>query len=374
MINKEIYSWNQGYWAQYCAHLESRTLPHALLLTGAPGIGKKALAASMAESLLCENRSPDGSACGLCASCHWFKAGSHPDLRLIRPALIAAQEGHAEEPGEGDTAGVSGAAEAGGGDKKLSKEISIAQIRALGDFCAMTAVRNGVRIAMIYPAESMNNSAANALLKVLEEPGEQFHFFLITDAPHRLLPTIRSRCRTWLIKAPDRHAALEWLSQHNLDRAEHKLAALGGSPLRLLELEPTAYWDTLDLLLTALSEPAHLDAPALAKQLENAIKLNEKERQSGAAHSLDLPLILGWLQRWTLDVLYCQSGVPIRYHPQRQTAIERATVTVHSTAWLNYWHWLNRAVREAHHPVNMALFLEDCLLRYPALNLAHKGR
>ncbi|MFN7369483.1 MAG: hypothetical protein ACK5SG_04530, partial [Burkholderiales bacterium] len=245
---------------------------------------------------------------------------------------------------------------------------------ALGDFCAMTAVRNGVRIAMIYPAESMNNSAANALLKVLEEPGEQFHFFLITDAPHRLLPTIRSRCRTWPIKAPDRHAALEWLSQHNLDRAEHKLAALGGSPLRLLELEPTAYWDTLDLLLTALSEPARLDAPALAKQLENAIKLNEKERQSGAAHSLDLPLILGWLQRWTLDVLYCQSGVPIRYHPQRQTAIERATVTVHSTAWLNYWHWLNRAVREAHHPVNMALFLEDCLLRYPALNLAHKGR
>jgi DNA polymerase-3 subunit delta' len=374
MINNEIYPWNQHAWEQFCAQSNGAALPHAFLLTGPSGIGKKALAAAMAQSLLCENRQANGAGCGHCVSCHWFEAGHHPDLRLIRPAIVAAQEGNTDEPGEGDESGNGAPApESAGSDKKLSKEITIAQIRALGDFSGLTAVRGGARIALIYPAEAMNTSAANALLKTLEEPGARFHFFLITDAPHRLLPTIRSRCRVWPVKAPDRIAALEWLKRHQVGQADDKLAALGGSPLAVVGLEQSSYWKTQELLLSALSEPQGMDIPGVAKQLEAAIKLNEKERQTGTQAIINLPLLMAWLQRWTTDVLYCHFRVPIRYYPQRQTALQRTTQSAHLTEWLGYAQWLNRTVREAGHPVNMALFLEDCLLRYPALNLGQKG-
>jgi DNA polymerase-3 subunit delta' len=376
MIKNEIFTWNQGRWERFCSLLQTQTLPHAFLLTGPPGIGKKALAGAMAKSLLCENRLVNGMACGHCASCHWFEAGNHPDLRLIRPALIAAQEGQAEQADEADAMAAAEPAETTakvGGDKKLSKDISIAQIRALADFSELSSMRSGARIALIYPAETMNLSAANALLKTLEEPGGQFHFFLITDAPHRLLPTIRSRCREWPLAAPDRTTALDWLNKQKIDHADAKLAALGGAPLTVLELEPGSYWKTQDLLLNALSDPRRLDASAVAKQLETAIKLNEKERQAGAGRAVDLTLVVQWLQRWVLDVLYCHFDIPIRYHPQRRAAIEGATISRQLSAWFMYSQWLNRALREASHPVNIALFLEDCLLRYPALHFAEKG-
>jgi hypothetical protein len=116
-----------------------------------------------------------------------------------------------------------------------------------------------------------------------------------------------------------------------------------------------------------------IDIPDLAKQLESAIKLNEKENQLGAGCTLDLPLVLGWLQRWVLDIVFSHFGVPVSYYPGYKKGIERARVSAETGAWLRYWQWLNRAAQDASHPVNMPLFLEDCLFRYPGLNLAHEG-
>jgi DNA polymerase-3 subunit delta' len=374
MINCDIYPWNRELWEQFCVLRQGATLPHAFLLTGASGVGKKALAAAMAKSLLCEKPQANGEACGYCPSCHWFEAGNHPDLRRVRPAMVAAQEGSADESTENVQNSAVVAPEIASSDKKLSKEITIAQIRALRDFCTLTAVRDGPRIALIYPAEAMNISAANALLKTLEEPGAQFHFFLITEAPHRILPTVRSRCRIWPVKTPDKKTALDWLSHHKVSQIESKLAAIGGAPLEVFELENSSYWKTLDLLLTALSEPRRIDIPGLTKQLETAIKWYEKEHQTGASRVVDLAILMGWLQRWTADVLHCHFEVPIRYYPERHIALERNKEEASLSDWLSYAQWLNRAASDASHPVNMALFLEDCLLRYPAFNFTHKGR
>jgi DNA polymerase-3 subunit delta' len=373
MINSEIYPWNLELWEQFCTLRKAASLPHALLLTGPSGIGKKALAAAMAKSLLCESRAANGSACGHCVSCRWFEAGNHPDMRLIRPAIVAAREGNENELAESDESIKTTSAETRSGDKKLSKEITIAQVRALADFSALTASRAGIRIALIYPAEAMNVSAANALLKTLEEPSGQFHFFLVADAPHWLLPTLRSRCRIWPVPAPDRSTALQWLKQRKVSAAENKLAALSGAPLTTLEWEDTRYWKIQELLLNALSQPMQIDIPDLAKQLESAIKLNEKENPIGAGYALDLPLVLSWLQRWVLDIVFCHFGVPVRYYPGYKKGIERAKVSAEAGAWLRYWQWLNRVAQDASHPLNLPLFLEDCLLRYPGLNLAYQG-
>ncbi|HUX25456.1 MAG TPA: DNA polymerase III subunit delta', partial [Burkholderiales bacterium] len=163
-------------------------LPHALLFHGRAGIGKLHLAQVLAQSLLCENRSDIGLACGTCPACAWFTSGNHPDFRLVQPEVLAP----AQEDGEAGEGGEEG-------KKKPSKQIKIEQIRALSDFLNVGSHRNGYRVVLIYPAESMNPGSANALLKSLEEPSSGVVFLLISHQPSKLLATVRSRCHALVL-------------------------------------------------------------------------------------------------------------------------------------------------------------------------------
>ena len=85
------FPWQDELWKRL-AGLHGRW-PHALLFHGRPGIGKLHLAQVLAQSLLCEQRSQAGLACGACVACAWFASGNHPDFRLVQPeALAPAQE------------------------------------------------------------------------------------------------------------------------------------------------------------------------------------------------------------------------------------------------------------------------------------------
>src|SRR5450830_908189 len=110
------FPWQEEVWNRL-ADMHGR-LPHALLFHGRPGIGKLHLAEVLAQSLLCENQSKDGLACGACPACVWFAAGNHPDYRLIQPEALAP----ADEDADGETVEE--------GKKKPSKQIKIEQIRA----------------------------------------------------------------------------------------------------------------------------------------------------------------------------------------------------------------------------------------------------
>jgi DNA polymerase-3 subunit delta' len=90
-------------------------------------------------------------------------------------------------------------------------------------------------VALVHPAEHMNENAANALLKGLEEPPAAAVFILVSHRPAQLLPTIRSRCVAIPVPIPPRAAALEWLSQQGLKDPQRWLAYAGGAPLRALE-------------------------------------------------------------------------------------------------------------------------------------------
>ena len=91
--------WHSEIWARLNERLAHGRLPHALLLAGPPGTGKRLFARAYAESLLCEQRGADGHACGNCPSCRLLAAGTHPDLHLLRPALVALAEGVAADAG-----------------------------------------------------------------------------------------------------------------------------------------------------------------------------------------------------------------------------------------------------------------------------------
>jgi DNA polymerase-3 subunit delta' len=198
--------WHLESWTNLAARRVQNRLPHALLLCGAEGLGKRVFADAFAAALLCQNLHDDGSACGKCRACLLVQAGSHPDL--VRVNLELRDDG------------------------KPRTEIIVEQIRALGQRLALTAQFGGYQIALIDPADAMNISASNALLKTLEEPTPATLIVLLADQPSRLPATIRSRCQRVEIRVPAAAQALDWLAGHGVDaaRANAALEASGGNP------------------------------------------------------------------------------------------------------------------------------------------------
>jgi DNA polymerase-3 subunit delta' len=127
------------------------------------------------------------------------EAGSHPDMRWL--------ERLPREKGEG-----------------LARDITIKQVRELGEFMGMTAALSDWRVAVIDSMDELNKEASNALLKMLEEPPQNTLFFLVSHAPGRLLPTIRSRCRLLHFEALDDDAMTSVLEANSpgLSGAERK--------------------------------------------------------------------------------------------------------------------------------------------------------
>jgi DNA polymerase III subunit delta' len=144
--------------------LQSDRIPHALLFVGNEGVGKGSTALALAQALNCENRQPDQDACGQCGSCRLFETGNYPDFWQISPI----------------------------GD---SVQIKIEQIRELRRQVGFHPLAGSWRVVLLKPAETLNEAAANAFLKTLEEPPAGNLFILTAIGDRDLLPTIVSRCR-----------------------------------------------------------------------------------------------------------------------------------------------------------------------------------
>lgn len=354
--------WFEGIFAELIQMGEQ--LPHALLLHGQRGIGKRELAVSLAQSLLCEARLANHQACGQCASCTWFKQGNHPDFRLVQPAwvnvnepmlqafgMVDGEEGVEAESPETDASGKK--------TKTLSREIKIEQVRGLMDWISMGNHRGGVKVMVFYPAEAMNPHAANALLKTLEEPPPATHFILVTHRLDSLLPTIRSRCRLLGLPSPNQQQAMQWLLQQGLAEPEKALAYHGGAPLAawFASQEPhRSEADKLVQLQAALANPEQLNALALAELLQKS----------------PLNMIIAALQRWIYDIISLSSSTMIRYHPEQQAVLAKlvSRLSVKGTAQrqlLAYAEQLNDAQRLAQHPLSAKLVLESLCLTYQRL-------
>jgi DNA polymerase-3 subunit delta' len=198
--------WQADSWQRLSRQREAGQLPHALLLAGPEGVGKRRFAQALGAALLCQ--SPvDGLACGQCRGCGLIRAGTHPDWFWLAP----------EERG---------------------KAIKIDQVRELVETMAQTAQQGGRKLAVLAPAEAMNRNAANALLKTLEEPSGGAVLMLITDSPARLLPTIRSRCQRLDFPVPPAADAAAWLEPLAGDpqRLAAALAEAGQRPLLARQL------------------------------------------------------------------------------------------------------------------------------------------
>lgn len=305
--------------------------PHALLLTGTGGIGKRQFAHAVAQGLLCERASSSLNACGACESCRWMGTDSHPDCRIVQPELAEAADD--DEP-----------------VKRKKPEISIAQIRALYDFINMTAHRGGFKVVMIQPAEAMNLNAANALLKSLEEPPADTRFLLVADRPALLPATIRSRCQQLALRPPTREESLQWLATQNIKDAELALAQAGGAPLLAAQFAEADYLEQRAQFLDGLAA-REFDALAVAAR----------------HYQQSVPPLIHWLQRWTYDMVSLKCTGRIRYNPDRQDALTRAAGRINALEMLRFHRELVRFQRVIHHPLNSRLLLEDLMMRYGAI-------
>lgn len=193
--------------------------PQAWLISGPPGIGKATLAYRIARYLLAHGATDAGA----------DDLGVPPDNRAAvqiaaraHPGLLVIKRGLNEKTG------------------KLMTETSVNEVRKLTDFFGMTSGAGGWRVVIVDPADDLNDNAANALLKLLEEPPSDAMLLLLSHRPGRLLPTIRSRCQRLELRPldnPDMDKVLRRMLP-DMDAAERaSLARLsGGSPGAALTL------------------------------------------------------------------------------------------------------------------------------------------
>ncbi|MHB1215692.1 MAG: DNA polymerase III subunit delta' [Thiobacillus sp.] len=236
------YPWLDSAWQRLLA---TRVRPaQALLLAGPRGVGKGALARAWAQALLCETPLTPGAACGQCPACHWFETGGHPDYRLV-----TLQEKTSKQ-----------------GETRMATTIEVDQARETVDFVQLSTYRAGFRVVLVDPADSLNPAAANALLKVLEEPPLNTVFVLVSDQPRRLLPTIRSRCTRLDIGLPPAEQAAQWLADQGVDDAMDLLALSGGTPLDAQRWADSGELDERHSVLEGLAHPDQLDPVTLGER------------------------------------------------------------------------------------------------------------
>ncbi len=253
------FPWLQVVWDRLQQAHGAGRLPHALLFAGAAGLGKRALADALAGSLFCESPGASGAPCGQCRGCQLFQAGTHPDFRIIEP----------EEEG---------------------KAIKIDAIRAFTGNEGLTAHACGYKISLIEPADAMNQAAANALLKTLEEPTSWTLIILISTRPTHLAATIRSRCQRIDFTIPEQGMALEWLGGQAGNADPKLLLQLAtGTPLRAREL---AREEALGQRLQMLDE-----FMAVLEGKQDPVVV------AGRWQKLGLPRVLHWMCGWVIDML-----------------------------------------------------------------------
>ncbi|MDR3158074.1 MAG: DNA polymerase III subunit delta' [Zoogloeaceae bacterium] len=336
-------------------------LPHALLFSGERGLGKRELALAFAASLLCETPQAEGAACGECLACRWFFQGSHPDFRLLQPAAL--QTGEAEDKKSGKGGGASSAGDGEGeGEKEKStrakQQITIDQIRELDEFLCVGTHRHKSRVILIQPAERMNREAANALLKMLEEPPPDTLFLLVSSEPMRLMPTLRSRCQSLRLSLPSAARSEAFLAEAGLRDAATWLALAGGAPLLALQLaEKTADWQPL--LTKELQRGGRLDALQAAARLEKSLKAVKGENP--------LPWFVDWAQKWLADLNLAAQDLPIRFYLAERARIMALAKKSPPVFLARFYRQLSQLRRESAHPLNLRLFLEQFFLDYRAL-------
>jgi DNA polymerase-3 subunit delta' len=207
---------------------------------------------------------------------------------------------------------------------------------------------------LLAPAEALNGAAANALLKMLEEPPAGAIFLGVSHRIDAVLPTIRSRCVLMRVAGPSPAAALCWLQDQGVEQAETRLAEAGGAPMAVLEEE-------------RLDERRRLD-PAVREALLAVLARGTSASPADvvAAVPRDVPVApaIRLFQRWGWDLLAERVAQRVRYHPGQKRALATLARAVDPPRLLHWLAALTEAQAVSEHPLNARLAVEQALFGY----------
>jgi DNA polymerase III subunit delta' len=328
-------TWQTATAASALAHRER--WPHALLITGRRGLGKRLLALHFARALLCESPLSTGGACGACPSCGYVGQGTHPDLQSIEPVTYDDE-----------------------GNATPVDAIGVERVRDLIAFSQLSPHRQRAKVGVIAPAEAMNAAAANALLKTLEEPPQGTFLLLVSHHPERLPATIVSRCQRLPAPEPERAAAIDWLKQSGIRSAEAALvlAQAGGAPLLALALAGADVQRERDHLLAQLAQPERLSPLAFGARID-AVPRDERKAQLASA--------VYWLLAWTADLASVAAGATPVFNPDRTEALTALAGRVASVPLFRYYRTLLQQRALLSHPLQPRWVAESLLIEYRKL-------
>ncbi len=213
-------------------------IPHALLFTGAQGVGKRMVAVAVASALNCKSLSADG-ACGKCPSCIKLKAGTHPFVRFIgspkSEKKIEVDFGRGEKVLINNIIGVNEE-----DIRTITQKININQIKQIIRQSSLKPYGEARKVFIIDDIALSGREALNSLLKILEEPPKETFFILITSNEELLFPTIISRCqKIEFASLTDEDMEVFWQErlspEVDVERKKELLEISSGSPDRLLK-------------------------------------------------------------------------------------------------------------------------------------------
>ncbi|HAS63644.1 MAG TPA: DNA polymerase III subunit delta' [Vibrio sp.] len=238
----QLYPWLTPLWQQWQSHLEADRFPNAALLIAKAGFGEEQLIRQFSRAVMCSNFAAEP--CGFCHSCQLMASNNHPDFHWIKP-------------------------------EKEGKAITVDQIRHCNRLAQESSQLSGYRLIVIEPADSMNESAANALLKTLETPSASCLFLLVSRSASQLLPTITSRCQQWHITPPEAEELVQWLTSQTQQQVPSYAAHINGnSPLNTLKFvesgEQKRYESLERQMIDVICQRG--DAVKLAKELSTDIE------------------------------------------------------------------------------------------------------
>ncbi len=305
---------------------QQNKFPHGLLINASKGFGQLKLAKAVGASLLCMenqekyltlNQLSLNTACGHCKSCLLLKANTHPDFNLVERLV---------EKG------------------KLKQNISIDQIRNLSQKLVKTSQLQGWRITIINSVEDMNISSFNAILKTLEEPGQNTLVVLLSHGMGKVPATIKSRCQVLNLNA-DKNKTLDWLIDQGIDQSLRDIATNAveicyGAPYASLEFIIEGYQTEYNQLFN--------DLDAI---LANQISANELITQ----HKEHIASLIMWLANYFHHV----SKLLITNNEQRYINVPQKTVSNLYDQLIN----LNRAQSSGSN-LQLSLQLEAILIHW----------
>lgn len=299
MPDPTLAPWLKSAWTNLHQRYRDGKLPHAVLVTGVNGIGKRVFANHIADALLCEKG--EASACKACPACLLRLAGSHPDLKEIAPL-------------EGDAF------------------IKVDAVRDVIQWLQLTPQYEGCKIAIIDQAHAMNRNAANSLLKTLEEPSARAFIVLLSDAATSMPATVRSRCQKLQLALTDSQQGIDWLRDQSVPDPEVALSLARNGPFRALALADSDFPEQRQRLLAAWRD----------------IVLGKASIERAVDSIKDLPtqLCLRTFSGWTTDLarMAASPGASIGHEADRET-LQSLSGALKSEDWFSLYDQMLKLYR-----------------------------